>query len=157
MERILALDLGDERIGVALSDSLGLSARGLCTLRRSDGGAEKKIISLIKQYDIKHLVLGLPLDEQGRETKQCLKIRNFGRRLLKRLDVSIHYVDEFGSSQAAKDILNLPRNPSIEHRKRGLIDSASAAIILQDYLESRKAKPDLQINKRDGGKNKQKV
>lgn len=135
-KHILGLDIGDKRIGVAQATYGKLPVTPLKTLIRAQGRAEKALIELIEKYDIDQVVVGLPLSEDGTKNPQCERVEAFIKRLAKRVQISVHYVDEYLSSEEAKQRLNIPGNPEKEIRKRGMIDALSASIILENYLKS---------------------
>lgn len=134
---ILALDVGDKRVGTAIVDSSTKRAIPFRTFTRAKYTAEQAIIETISQKEINLLVVGLPLDAQLRPTTQAEKIQNFCRRLLKRIDIKLIYVDEILSSEEAKERLKLSsKKKAMTARKSGAIDSMSAAVILQRYLDN---------------------
>ena len=135
MSRIIALDVGDKRVGVALSDEGLTLSSPLQTFERANGNAEKEILNLIKSHNIQTVVVGIPLSDNGEENAQCEKVKTFSRRLEKRAKINMVYLDEYGSSVEAERRLKLARGRVIE---KSLIDAASAAIILQEYLHSMK-------------------
>jgi putative holliday junction resolvase len=140
---ILGLDVGDKRVGVAMSRSLSGPVFALPTLLRAQGNAEQEILSLIEKHKATTLVVGLPLGENGEATKQSDKVRSFCRRLERRAAVNIVFVDEYLSSAEALEELNLNRADEIEARRKGLIDAAAACRILEAYLTGRAAKLDV--------------
>lgn len=140
--RILALDVGDKRIGLAVSDPLGLTAQPLQTLAR---GHFKKdcavILAKIQAFQVTELVIGLPLDSEGNEGRQSEKIRFFAEGLEMFLNehniiLPFRFVDESYSSKEAENIL-LEANMGRQKRKR-VIDKIAAAVILQHYLDHEK-------------------
>lgn len=128
---VLALDVGDARIGVAVSES-GVIASTLPAIRRA-GRRETldAIEALVDRYGVRRVILGLPLLEGGTEGEQAGKTRAFGRSLARRLPrVAVVYWDERYSSAQAREILG----PG-EHAG-GRVDSVAAAVILQEYLDA---------------------
>jgi putative holliday junction resolvase len=134
--RHLALDLGDRRIGVAVSDSVGMLARPVEVFeRRSRLEDFKHIRKLIQQHGVEALVVGLPLNLDGTEGQQAAWVRDYTAALAEALaDVlpaPITLWDERLSSETAIDILREQgRNPRTEP-----IDAVAAAVILQSYLD----------------------
>src|SRR5215213_5831390 len=98
MKYLLCLDVGDKRVGVALGSAVPKTVKPLCTLERAAGKAEREILKIIEKHGIKHLVVGLPLNEDGTINEQCVKIEKFCGRLKKRSGVEIVFVDEYASS-----------------------------------------------------------
>jgi putative Holliday junction resolvase len=93
---------------------------------------------LIKERNIELIVVGLPLNEDGSRNEQCSHVENFCRRLRKRVDIRLEFFDEYLSSMEAEEMIGGSRAKLREAREQGLIDSMAAAIILKNYLESRK-------------------
>lgn len=134
MGRILGLDVGDKRIGVAVSDPLGMFAIGLETIEL---GRRKAILAAIKQlcaeYGIERLIIGLPRHMDGREGHQAEKVRRFAEDLAKTIDLPQTFLDERLTSKIAEQTL---REQGVKYSKhKGLIDQAAAQRILQDYLD----------------------
>lgn len=136
MERILGIDVGDKRVGVALSDPLGRCASPQPTLLRAGGKAEAQILNILQEYGIKLLVVGMPFGADGSRNGQCEKVENFCRRLRKRANVEIVYVDEHLSSEEAKERLQASGVKSFSKED---IDATAATLILQSYLDERTA------------------
>jgi len=137
MPKILALDIGDVRVGTALCDQAGGVVLPHETFARAKGEAERKILELISLHKIKLVVVGKPLDEADAETEQSHKIENFCRRLQKRVEAQFHYVDEYGSSAEAEEKLSPAARKKLRSNK-GMLDALSAAIILERYLDQLK-------------------
>ncbi len=134
-KRIVALDIGTKRIGVAVSDALWLGATPLkLILRKEDSKAREEIIQICNSYQTNLILIGVPYNMDGTlgfQAKICL---NFIKPLEK--DFEILYQDERLSSEAAENIL---KNKGKKYTKnKGLVDTTAAAIILQDYLDSKK-------------------
>ena len=134
MGRILGLDYGDSRIGLAMSDPNKIIASPLYTIQNK--GADKlkiKLDSIIVENDIESLVLGLPISMTGKDTIQTEKVREFSK-FLECFNIPIHMQDERLSSLSAKKSL-IEQNVKTGHNKH-LIDSTAAAIFLQQFLDS---------------------
>jgi len=137
MSKIIGLDVGDKRVGVALSDPGQKFAHGVATFVRQNGKAEKEILNLIEQHKVELLVVGLPLNEGGEKTEQCCKIERFCLRLQKRAQVKVVYQDEHLTTVSSQELLaegKIARNKS---KQLGTLDRVAAALILQEYLDSR--------------------
>ena len=133
---ILGLDVGDVRVGVSIARGGRSPAIPLVAFNRAKGEAEDKILSLIRDEEITLLICGLPLSDSGNETPQCEKVRNFCRRLAKRADLEVVFVDEYASSaEARQKLFGTPGRRKYD-RKSGIIDAVSASIILQYYLDT---------------------
>ena len=134
MKRWLGLDLGSVRIGVALSDPLGVTAQPLTVLKSS--GTQKDIAAigeLVNQYEVTQVIIGLPLNMDGTESKTTQKVRDFTAKLVGWLNVPVFFVDERLTSKQAERSL-IEGNVRREDRK-GKIDKVAAAILLKSALE----------------------
>lgn len=133
MGRVLGVDYGDSRIGLAMSDPIKIIASPFKTIRNE--GNEKCLQvfqSLIKEKDVEAIVVGLPIGLKGQETVQTKKVREFVN-LLYALKLPIHLEDERLSSVSAEKSM-IQQNIKTGHNK-GLIDQRAAAIILQQFLD----------------------
>jgi len=137
--RILALDLGERRIGLAISDPLGLTAQGLPTLirtnKRSDWAA---LLRLIKDKQVTRVVVGLPLKLSGREGAQAQAARRFAEELARQTGLPVELYDERLTTAEAQRVL---RASGMGPRKRAQAsDRLAAVLILESYLEARAAR-----------------
>jgi len=133
--RILALDYGTKRIGVALSDELGWTAQPLETIERRTLDRDlEHIASLVGSHEVGQVVLGFPLQLDGREGPAVQAMREFAGRLEQRLPVPLVLWDERMTTKAAEDLL-IAADVSRKKRK-GAVDRVAAAILLQSYLAS---------------------
>lgn len=137
MPKIVALDIGTKRIGVALSDDSGVLAFPHAVYERVAGRGEAAVIELVKSIKAEVLVAGLPLDEEGRRTRQCEDVENFCRRLARRLPhVQLVFLDEFGSSlEAERRLRETGRSARDLAASKGVLDASAATIVLQSYLD----------------------
>ena len=134
--RILALDYGTKRIGVALSDELGWTAQPLETFeRRTLDRDVTHIASLVVAHEVGQVILGFPLQLDGREGPAVQAMREFAARLEQQLSVPLVLWDERMTTKAAEDLL-IAADVSRKKRK-GAVDRVAAAILLQSYLASR--------------------
>lgn len=132
--RILGLDVGDKRIGIAISDPLGITAAGLETLRRTNTQNDATAIyELAKRHGVVKIVIGLPLNMDGSSGDQAEKTRGFGRKLARISQLPIVYEDERLSTISAIRTLTLQKVKT-GHNKE-LVDRQAAAIILQRFLD----------------------
>ena len=135
--RILALDVGARRIGLAVSDPLGITAQGLDTLQRKNKRADlQHLDEVIRRYEVRELVVGLPLRMSGAEGVQSGKMTEFAEQLRQRFGLPVHLWDERLTSAEANRILR-QAELSIEKRKHA-VDRMAAVLILQNFLESRR-------------------
>ncbi len=139
--RVVGIDLGERRIGVAVSDPSGTLARPLKTIERgkSDADAVEQlratIAELAAEDDVCSVVVGLPTRLDGSPNRQTQRIAAMVQLLTARLSVPVHTYDERLSSREAEERLAL-REKDWRKRKAKL-DAAAAAVILQDYLDAR--------------------
>jgi putative Holliday junction resolvase len=135
--RILALDYGSRRIGLAISDALGVTAQGLPTLHRTRKHDDlDHLRRVIRQYAVKELLLGLPLRMSGNEGIQSDKVQVFAEELRRKFKLPVHVFDERLTSVEANRLL---READISSRRRAeVVDQMAAVLILQSYLQFRK-------------------
>jgi putative Holliday junction resolvase len=134
--RILALDVGDSRIGVAMSDPEQIIASPLTVIARDeDSSAIEAIIRLVSQYDVKRIVVGMPYSLDGSVGRQADKVKDFVDKLSQRINTGIDLWDERLSTVAAERLLSEAGNKKARRSRR---DDAAAAYILQGYLDSLK-------------------
>ncbi len=136
--RILGLDVGSRRIGVAVSDPLGITAQGLETLqRRTKRHDFDHLQRVIQEYDVRQIVVGLPLRMSGAEGIQSDKMQVFAEELRKRFRLPVHLWDERLTSAEANRLL---RETDLSIEKRGkAVDRMAAVLILQGWMEGRAA------------------
>jgi putative pre-16S rRNA nuclease len=133
--RIMGLDVGDRTIGVAISDSLLMTAQGKSTIQRSGFEAEARLLrDLVEEYAVHEIVVGNPLHMDGRPSRQGDKIMKFGRRLGQELNLPIVFWDERLTSVAAEEHLEEMGLNWRERKKH--VDKIAAMFILQSYLNS---------------------
>ena len=133
MGRVLGIDYGDSRIGLAMSDPPKIIASPFKTIRNEGNEKCPQVFqSLIKEKDVEAIVVGLPIGLKGQETAQTKKVREFAD-LLYALKLPIRLEDERLSSVSAEKSM-IQQNIKIGHNK-GLIDQRAAAIILQQFLD----------------------
>ena len=133
--RILALDLGKKRIGLAISDPLGITAQGLPNLvrvrKRADFAALEQ---LIRERQVGLILMGNPINMRGDEGRQSAWVREFAQALEKRTGLPVKFWDERLTSVEANRVL---RSSGISIEKRAAaVDRLSAVILLQSYLDS---------------------
>lgn len=134
MEKILGLDVGDKYIGIAVSDSLGITAQGYRTYHRAAREDDLAFFKdVVTQFGAKTIVAGLPKDMNGMETAQARKTRNYCNFLAKRLGLKTVYMDERLTTKASEAVL-IQGGVRRENRKKH-IDTLSAQLILQMYLD----------------------
>jgi putative holliday junction resolvase len=130
--RSLGLDIGDSRIGVALSDPLGIMASPLTIISRQDSETDMQaLIDIVRKNNVGRIIIGLPLSMDGTVGIQAEKVREFTTELCRYTDLPIEFKDERLSTVLAKRIVQAVRKTNRGTR----YDSAAAALILQSYLD----------------------
>jgi len=136
--RILALDMGERRMGVAVSDPTGTVARPLQTLVRGSRQEDfAAIAGLVAEHDAELLVVGRPLSLDGTEGPQARRINRYVEALAARLPIRVVLWDERFTTAAAQEILRQSRGKKRRRQARsaGEVDAIAAAVILQSYLD----------------------
>ena len=134
MGRILAIDYGDQRIGLALSDPLKIIASPYKTIINNNDHIVDLIQDIIIREDVKLTIVGLPLAMSGEDTAQTKKVKNFSDKLSLK-GIKIKFIDERWSSKAAKRSMK-DQGIKTGHNK-SLVDQTAAAIFLQQYLDQK--------------------
>lgn len=135
--KILALDVGEKRIGVASSDALGLMAHGVTVLERRNVVQDiSRIKEIIEEYEIERVVIGLPINMNGSVGAQAQKVAVFCTALKKELSLPVVAWDERLSTQAAH--WSLDEAGLNWRKKRKVVDKLAAVLILQSYLDCKK-------------------
>ena len=139
MARVLALDLGEKRVGVAVSDPLGMTAQGLETLPRRGGKADREAVArLAREYDITRVVIGLPLRLDGDEGPAALAARRFATRLEPALGLPVELWDErLTTAEVEKVLLS---GGVRRQRRRQERDRLAAIVLLQSWLDAHPAR-----------------
>ena len=133
MPIILGLDVGDVRIGAAISDELGFAAHPLCTITRKNRKTDLAVIcDLINTHQVDAVVIGLPLMLSGEIGIQAEKVQKFANRLKQEARIPIHLRDERLTTVEADDILREVGKP--RKKRRQVIDQVAAVVILNEYL-----------------------
>ena len=140
--RILGIDYGEKRIGLALSDELEMTARGLSVIeRRSKGKDLEAIVAIVSEHGVGAIAVGYPLRLDGTAGIQCEKVDRFIAGLRDVVSVPVIAWDETLSTKEAEGLM---REAGVKRKKkRGMVDRIAAAVILQDYLNRK--------SRREGG------
>lgn len=140
MGRVLGVDYGERRVGVALSDPTATIAQPLTVLVRRAGKRPpvQAIVNLITQHEVAHLVVGLPLTLAGDENAWTTEVRAFGQKVAARAGVGVTFADERLSSAAAERTVRSLGLPRGERERKERVDVTAAVIILQGYLDQMK-------------------
>jgi putative holliday junction resolvase len=147
--RYLALDIGSKRIGVAVSDELGLTAQPVLTLERRRNPREdlRSLARLCRRYEVAGIVVGNPLSLNGEITSQAAKIHSFAAELGELAKLPIHLWDERLTSHEAHQILYQAGHERQSHYR--LVDQVAATLILQSFLDERRDRPDTSPDRVD--------
>lgn len=139
-ERIVALDVGDRRIGIAVSDPLGVTAQPIETYTRIGYGPDSRhIAEIARRYETDRILCGLPRNMDGTQGFQVEKVKEFAAKL-EELGLVVEYYDERMTTMLAESAL-LEANMRREDRKKK-VDMVAAVVILQSYLDARAAMAD---------------
>ena len=135
MPRILGLDIGERRIGVALSDAMNIIAMGMDTIdRKNEKNVVEKIKKIVEQHDVSKIIVGMPFNMNGTKGDSARSVESFIESLKKEIFVEIEFLDERLTTVQGERIL---LEADISRAKRRLsIDKISSQIILQTYLDS---------------------
>ena len=137
--RLLALDLGTKKVGVAVSDELQFTVRPICIIKRQGWKKFlKQIIALLEEFDAKTLIIGLPLNSDGSESVMSTEARRIARNFSLSLEIPVLLQDErLTTYEARSNLWELGYNNEEVYQK---VDSEAAAIILSDFIELRNHK-----------------
>lgn len=142
--RVMALDVGKVRIGVALSDPLGYTAQPLLTVwRKSRGEDLRSLLRLIRKHEVTEIVVGNPLHMSGDVSPWAMKVQKFAEELRVRSGIPVHLWDERLSSVAAHEILDEAGHDRRD--RKYVIDQVAAVVILRGWMEAQ-ARSELKAN-----------
>lgn len=134
--RVMALDMGKVRVGVALSDPLGYTAQPLLTLwRKSRGEDLRSLLRLIRKHEVVEIVVGNPLHMSGDVSPWAAKVQEFAAEIHQRSGLPVHLWDERLSSVVAHEILD-EAGHSKQDRKQ-IIDQVAAVVILRGWMSAK--------------------
>jgi putative Holliday junction resolvase len=136
MPRYLGLDVGSKRIGVAVSDELGLTAQPVLTLNRKRNPRDdlRSLARLCRKFGCVGIVVGNPLHMSGETSAQAVKIQAFAQELADLAQLPVHLWDERLTSREAHEILYVAGKSRQEHKP--LVDQVAATLILQSFLDA---------------------
>lgn len=139
--KIMAIDLGDARTGLAVCDRTEFLASPIGTIIEKDfSQLIKKIIAAVEEYDVKMVVVGHPVNMDGSFGERAKKCEKFADELKKLVDISVILWDERQSTMLASQYLNATNTRG--KKRKSVIDEVAATIILESYLKYRKNHPD---------------
>lgn len=134
--RVLAIDHGEKRLGIAISDPSGTIARPLTVIRHTSRDADvAQVLALAQEYQVERIVIGISLDDQGQPNLAGRRALNFARALQRQTNIPVELWDEAFSTQDAREARI---QAGVRRKKRrGHLDEWAAAMILQSYLEQK--------------------
>lgn len=140
MPRILGIDYGQRRIGIAISDPTATIAQPLTVLRRRAGkrAPVQAIADLITEHGAEHIVVGLPLTLAGDESDWTGEVRAFGEKLAERTGTGVSFADERMTSVAAERAVRALGLKRSQREQKERVDAAAAVLILQAHLDRMK-------------------
>ena len=134
-DRILSVDLGDVRTGIAVSDPLGMLANGVCTVRMTDKEKiAEMVVGYVKQFGATKIILGYPVNMNGTLGPRAENAKEFSKILAKYTDVPVILYDERCTTMIAHTILSETNTKG--KKRKNVVDTLSAEIILQNYLDA---------------------
>ncbi len=139
MGRILAIDYGKRRIGLALSDPTQTIGSPYRTLTRRKGKRPPwtTLLEIVGEQEVELAVIGLPLMPNGSEGEWTAEVREFGRKLSERAEIPVEWIDERMTSVFAEEVVRSSGLPRAKREEKWRIDAAAASLILESYMESR--------------------
>lgn len=141
--RCLGIDYGEKRIGLAYGDELGVATPLGAAVQAEAEARLRRIEELVQERGVSELVVGYPYNMDGSAGFKAREVDAFIGQLEKRLGLPVWRVDERLTSQVAQQGLGLRGRKERAERKSGKVDSAAAALILQDWLDQRAGAPEL--------------
>ncbi len=132
----MAIDFGERRIGIAISDSDQLFAFPLLTIdvKKSPAFLDK-IVKIVNEQEVGKIIVGIPLTVDGKETNKSKQIKKFADKLSKYINIPIEFQDESLTTLHASEVLHLQKKSLKKNKSK--LDKIAAALILRNYLESK--------------------
>ena len=135
-KRVMALDYGAKRIGIAISDPMMIFATPFKTILNNNN-TWKELEIIMKEKNIIKIILGLPVKESGKESEIAVNILKFKTDLINKYKTEVELWDERYTSAIASEMILLSVSKKKKRREKGLVDRNAAAVILQEYLNSK--------------------
>ncbi len=133
--RILSIDYGERRTGLAITDELGLTAQGLDTIiAGSEDEILKRVVEIVNKYGVGKIILGLPLNMNGSESEKSRKVRAFGETLAGETSLPVIYWDERMTTMQAKRVMAELETKTFGNKH--IVDRISATLMLQEYMKT---------------------
>ncbi len=146
MQRILGVDLGSRRVGLAISDSLGVTAQRLETLQVTNlNQAVDGLVAILKEKQCQIMVLGLPKNMDGSEGEKAKESKKCATKIHEKIDVQIEFIDERLTTVIAHKaiIATVGKQKTRRKKRKEEVDGIAAQLILQSYLDSKRPVLDL--------------
>ena len=135
--RILGIDFGDARVGLALSDPTEFLASGIGTVKVTGiGSAVEQVANKIQEVKAEKIVCGLPVNMNGTEGERALRVREFAKRLSEKTGLEVEFIDERRTTVMAHSFMN--ETGTHGKKRKESVDTLSAQIILQTYLDMKR-------------------
>jgi len=132
--RVLAVDYGRKRIGLAISDELGITAQPLETIERENRESDlRRLRQVCREWRVSHIIVGHPVHMSGESSEMAAEAAAFAKRLAKAVEHTVELVDERLTSWEARQTMSGTKSTS--RLRREPIDHIAAAVLLRDYLE----------------------
>jgi putative holliday junction resolvase len=145
VSRLMGLDVGDRRIGVAVSDALGLTAQPVLTLVRTNRRQDLKSLKrLVRKFGCEEIVVGNPLYMSGDQSPQAAKAQSFAKILREETGLPVHLWDERLTTTEAHRHLHAAGRAAPEHR--AVVDQVAAVLILQSFLDARRSRENPEVS-----------
>lgn len=134
--RIIGIDYGAKRTGIAICDEFHITTRPLATLDTISSEFYVKIHNIILEYDIKYAVIGIPFTKDGNKTEIIKEIENFIKLLKSKFDLTVFTIDESNTSKRASDIMLEIGIKKSKRKQKGSLDKIASALILKDFIDN---------------------
>jgi len=136
-QRVLGIDYGTRRIGIALSDPLSIIARSITTIP-NDAEALTKLNQFVKEYEVRLIVVGMPYTLKGDKGEKAKEVESFVEKLRRAVTVDVVTLDERFTSTIARQTVRMMGSTRKQRRQKGKVDAMASALILQSFLDKRK-------------------
>lgn len=134
--RILGIDYGLKRTGIAISDELHITANPITTLETIHKDFFRKLGKIIEEFSILDAVVGIPITNDGNKTELIIEIEKFIDNIKSNFNLNVYTIDESYSSQRASRVMLEINKKKSKRKQKGSLDKIAAALILQEFLEN---------------------
>jgi putative Holliday junction resolvase len=136
--RILAIDYGSRRLGIAISDPMNIIAQGLSTLD-NDGTLYEHLRTIVAEHVISSIVVGMPYNLRGQSGTKAKEVERFVKRLRAELGIPVATWDERFTSKLAQTAIREMGTKKMKRERKGVVDQMASVLLLQSYLDRRKS------------------